>query len=78
VKGVAVSIGIVGLIFVLPLITVIGGLFTGWVVGLFFEDMIRSTLADFGIVTDASMAAIGGTLGFVGAFFKSVTNNRTT
>lgn len=62
----------VAIVFVLPLLGVLGGAFSGWVVGLIFDDTIHATLAAFGVKADqVSTWQIGATLGFVGAFFRA-------
>lgn len=62
------------LLFLAPLLGVLGGAFGGWVVGIFFTDLIIGTLARFGVDT-AGLAVwhLGAFLGFVGGFFKTYT-----
>lgn len=76
VGGIALS---VAGIFFLCILGTIGGIFGGWVVGLFFTDLIIGTIARTGIDT-AGLAVwhIGGTLAFVGSFFKSVQVSSTS
>ena len=53
------------------------GAFAGWVVGIFFGETILSFFAAIGI-TGFKMWQIGASLGFIGGFFKSSTNVRTS
>lgn len=64
----------VALLFVMPLLGVLLGAFSGWVVGLFFSETILSFLAALGF-TGFKMWQIGASLGFVGSFFKSTNLN---
>lgn len=66
------------LILFLGALGVIAGIISGWIVGLFFSGIILETLARFGVDT-AGLAVwqLGGLLGFIGAFFKSVQTNAT-
>lgn len=63
-------VSVAGLIFLLPLIGVLVGAFSGWVVGLFFADTIMTVFAGFGFSASISMWQLGATLGFVGSFFR--------
>lgn len=66
----AVAAGVV----LLVILHVVFGAIGGWIVGWFFGDMILATLSRFGIDTlGLEMWQIGGTLAFVGAYFKSTT-----
>lgn len=59
------------IIFMVILGTLFGGI-AGWIIGLFFTDMIMTTLDAFGVRTfELSMWQLGATLGFIGGFFKS-------
>ena len=53
------------------------GAFAGWVVGLIFGKTILSFFAAIGI-TGFKMWQIGASLGFIGGFFNSSTNVRTS
>lgn len=65
-------------IFFAMLLSTIGGIIGGWVVGIFFEGMILNALARFGVDTvNLALWQLGGTLGFIGSFFKSVQTNTT-
>ena len=66
------ALAIVILLFTAPLLGVLGGAFGGWVVGIFFTDLIIGTLARFGVDT-AGLAVwhLGAFLGFVCGFFKT-------
>lgn len=57
-------------IFALPLLGFLFGAFSGWVVGLFFADTVLTFFSHLGI-NDMTLWEIGGSLGFVGGFFKS-------
>lgn len=58
------------------LLYTVGGIVAGWIVGLFFEDMIFSVIARTGFDTAGlALWQLGGALGFVGGFFKSVQTN---
>lgn len=69
-------VGVVVLAFFLGTLGVLGGIVSGWIVGLFFTDLIIGTIARIGVDTAGlEVWHIGGTLGFIGAFFKSVQTN---
>jgi ribose/xylose/arabinose/galactoside ABC-type transport system permease subunit len=62
-----------GIVLVAPLLGVLGGAFSGWIVSMFFDQSIHATLAAFGLKTDQlPIWQIGATLGFVGGFFRPV------
>ena len=62
--------------FGLILLATLGGMLAGWVVGLFFTDMILSVLDRTGMDTAGlALWQLGGALGFIGSFFKSVQTN---
>jgi len=64
--------------FLLPLVGVLFGAFAGLVVGLFFEQTIIGFLTRLGIdMTGFAMWQIGASLGFLGAFFRSSSVNRS-
>lgn len=68
----------IGLIFVAPLLGVLGGAFSGWLVGLFFDDTIRMVLSHFGLdMKGIALWQLGATLGFVGGFFRSYQSNNS-
>jgi len=67
---------VLGLLFLLPLLSALGGAFAGWVVGWFFAETITSFLAAFG-VKGLAMWQIGMALGFVGGFFKTTTVSKS-
>jgi len=61
-----------GLIFVAIVIGTLTGAVCGWVVGLFFDTTILTTLAKLGAhVEGLTMWQLGATLGFIGGFFRS-------
>lgn len=69
---------IAAMIFFAPLIGVLFGAFTGWVVGLFFTETIIGFFARAGFdVAGFAVWQIGAALGFIGAFFKATHTNTT-
>lgn len=58
------------IVFVAPLVGVLVGAFSGWVVGLFFGHTFLHIFAALGI-TGVKMYQMGAFLGFVGGFFKN-------
>lgn len=67
---------IAALMFAAPLLGVLGGAFSGWVVGLFFADTVLAFVGRLGIdTTGLAMWQLGASLGFIGAFFKSTFSN---
>ena len=73
VVGFLITIGIGLVAFVLPLLGFLFGAFTGWVVGTVFPE----TFSQFFVILSQSFIhlepwQIGGMLGFVGGFFKSI------
>lgn len=75
----AVIIGIIGvaaLIFFWPILGVLAGAFSGWVVGLLAPVWVPSGLALLGIkVAAGDLVYLGAALGFIGGFFKSSNTN---
>lgn len=66
------AIGLVLLVFVLVILGSLSGGIAGWIVGLFFTDIIMQTLNRIGVDTmGMTMWQLGATLGFVSGFFKS-------
>ncbi len=65
------------LVFLAPLIGVLFGAFSGFVVGLFFEQTIVGFLTRIGFdMAGFAVWQVGAALGFIGAFFRaSQTNN---
>jgi hypothetical protein len=75
-------IGLVSFAFVLafiaPIISCFLGGFSGWVVGLVFEEQIIGFLTRVGIdMTGMSMFDLGAALGFVGGFLKTTVHQKT-
>lgn len=65
---------IAGFVFLSPLIGVLFGAFSGWIVGLFFGPTISEFIGAFS--PQAALLEtwqIGAGLGFIGGFFKSST-----
>jgi hypothetical protein len=72
--GAITAIGV--LIFFGTLLGTVGGIVGGWIVGLFFSDLILSFLGRIGVdVTGLALWQVGGALGFLGSFFKSYQTN---
>lgn len=70
--GALAAIGLVLLVFVLVILGTFFGGVAGWIVGLFFTDIIMDTLNRIGVDTmGMSMWQLGATLGFVSGFFKT-------
>lgn len=61
---------IIALIFFAPLIGVLVGAFSGWIVGLVFSDTILAVLAGLGFSGTVAVWQFGAFLGFVGGFFR--------
>ena len=71
------ALGLFALIlFSVIILATLFGWFAGWVVGLFFSDMLLPIFAAIGL-KGFTLAHIGAFLGFVGGFFKSHTVNKT-
>ena len=64
-------------LFFVPVFGVLLGAFSGWVVGLFFDETILGFLTRIGFDTAGfSMWQVGAALGFIGSFFKTpITTN---
>lgn len=61
---------------VFPLVGVLFGAFSGWIVGLFFEHTIRATMTALKLpIPNIEIWQLGATLGFVGAFFRAHQSN---
>lgn len=58
-----------------PMFGFLFGAFSGFVVGLFFADTIFAFFSHFGI-NDLTMWQIGGSLGFIGGFFKTTVSSK--
>ena len=65
----------VGFVLFVILMVILGTLFggiAGWIVGLFFTDIIMDTLNRFGVDTmGMTLWQLGATLGFISGFFKA-------
>lgn len=68
---------VLALLFVSPLIGVLAGVFSGFVVSLFFDETIREGFKLFGVdMGNYTLWQMGGFLGFVGSFIRpTVTKN---
>jgi len=67
--GLGVVAGTVGLLLLAPLIGVLFGALSGWVVGWFFSETILAFFAALG-VKGLAMWQIGAALGFVSGFLR--------
>jgi hypothetical protein len=66
------------LILTMPMLGVLFGMFSGWVVGLFFEDMIVGFLRRLGADTAGlRLWQIGGAMGFFGGFLKTSVSSKS-
>ena len=60
------------LIFGMPLLGVLFGAFSGWVVGLFFTDTVIGFLGRLGVETAGlEVWQVGAAMGFLGGFLKT-------
>ena len=64
-----------GVFMTFGIITTFLGAFSGWFVGLFFEETILGILSSLG-VSGFSMWQIGAFLGFVGGFFRMTNSTK--
>lgn len=65
------------LIFAAPILGVLFGAFSGWVVSLFFNDSLMGVLTSVvPALKDYALWQIGATLGFVGGFFKTTVSQK--
>lgn len=62
---------IIAVMFLFPLLGFLFGAFSGWVVGLFFGHIVLGFFSQLGI-DGFTMWEIGGILGFIGGYFKTV------
>jgi hypothetical protein len=77
-KVLGAVVAVIAVAFFITLFGVLGGIVVGWVVGLFFTDLIVGFISRFGVNTvGLEVWQIGGALGFIGAFFKTVNTNTT-
>lgn len=58
------------LLIAIPILYVLGGMLSGWVVSWFWNDMIIAFLAQLGI-TGFPLYQVGGCLGFLTYFLKA-------
>ena len=69
--GGAMAFGFVLLVILFIILGTLFGGIAGWIVGLFFTDIIMNTLNRFGVDTlGMSLWQLGATLGFISGFFK--------
>ncbi len=60
------------LAFIAPILSTLFGAFSGWVVGLVFEDTIMGFLARLGLnIEGLTMWQLGAALGFIGGYLKT-------
>ena len=71
--GMMILAAVVGLFFQ-GLLGVLGGGFSGWVVGLFFGDTFLGIFKQIGI-ENVTMFQIGAFLGFIASFFNPIVEN---
>ena len=72
ISGAFMALGLVMLIILMVILSTFFGGVAGWIVGLFFTDIIMDTLNRIGVDTmGMSMWQLGATLGFVSGFFKT-------
>lgn len=72
----AACLGFLALSIVMPILGVLFGAFSGWAVGLVFEETVLQTLARFGVeTTELTMWQLGAALGFVGGFLKTTVSS---
>lgn len=70
-KALAGLVTVAAILFFAPLIGVLFGAFSGWVVGFFFTETVQSFLAALGVnAGHLSLWQIGAALGFIGGFFR--------
>lgn len=71
-KTIAILLVSASFLFFACIVSPLIGAFSGWVVGLFFEDTIRLVLSAFGVPATFEIWQLGATLGFIGVFFKTI------
>ena len=75
-KILAACLGFLALSLVMPILGVLFGAFSGWAVGLVFEETVLQTLTRFGVeTTELTMWQLGAALGFVGGFLKTTVSS---
>lgn len=75
-KAIGIIVIVVLTLLILAPLSTIVGIIGGWIVGLFFTDLIIGTIARTGFdVTGLEVWHIGGVLGFIASFFKSSQTN---
>lgn len=77
IKAIGAIVVLAVLLCLSPLIGVLAGAFSGWIVGLFFSDVILWFLTKVGVDTAGlEVWHVGVALGFLGSFFRpSITTN---
>jgi hypothetical protein len=66
------SFAFLGLVFLIPLLGCLFGSFSGWVVGLVFEEEVIGFLRRLGADTDGLTTwQVGAAMGFFGGFLKT-------
>lgn len=66
------TLAVMALLFFAPVLGVLCGAFSGWVVGYFFPATFAPVVVFFHVPT---MWQLGAILGFIGGFFKSTQTN---
>lgn len=68
----------IAILFVAPLLGVVFGAFSGWLISCFFNDPVHNVVVSLlPSLAQYTLAEIGAGLGFLGGFFRSVTTQKT-
>jgi len=65
------------IIFIGVLVGTLVGMLSGWIVGLFFTNVFHEVMIAFGL-QPVALWKLGGFLGFVGGFFRTVNKKDDT
>lgn len=75
-KVITACAGVFALIFFAPMLGVLAGAFSGWVVGMLAPVWVPSGLALLGMkISAGDLVYLGAALGFIGGFFRSSNTN---
>jgi hypothetical protein len=78
-KVAVLVLGFCGLVFAMPLLGVLFGAFSGWVVGLLFTETILGFLSRIGVNTvGLHVWQVGAAMGFLGGFLKTSTTSKSS